>query len=408
MDFLESIDNRELWEGFYSYCVSNEHSTREELRELRQFIDCGGFLEWAEGFRNHKAFPYPEKTVLNKKGTSKKRVVYMFPGEAGIVLKYLAYRLHEYDSFFAPNLYSFRVNRGVKRAVADLLSVPDLSKKYVYKLDIHDYFNSVPVEDILPMLNDLLAKDQPLLSSFLCDFLRNPYVTERGETLTERKGIMAGNPLSAFMANLYLSDMDRTFSERGILYARYSDDIVVFAETAEELQKYRDEIHQILSDKGMTVNPTKVFQAAPGEPWDFLGMSFCNGTVDVAKASVEKMKGKMKRKAKALYRWKIRKGASDEQTIRAYIRFFNKKLYHNPNKSELTWCRWFFPVINTTESLKELDRYMLVNIRFLATGRYSKANYKLRYETIKGYGFRSLVNAYYDSIEKTNALKDCE
>lgn len=400
MDFLETLDNRTSWEAFYSYCVSNEHSTREELGRLRQFIDCGSFLTWAENLRKNVPFPLPERTVLNKKGTSKKRIVYTFQGEAGLVLKYIAFRLHEFDSYFAPNLYSFRVNRGVKRAVADILAVPDLSKQYVYKLDIHDYFNSVDVERIIPMLGNLLGNEQPLLYAFLCDFLRNPYVTENGNVLEERKGIMAGNPLSSFMANLYLADMDRAFAERGIVYARYSDDIVVMAGTEEKLCEYREEILTRLEERGMTVNPAKVYQAEPGEPWEFLGISFHNGVVDVAKASVEKMKGKMKRKAKALYRWKIRKGASDEQTIRAYIRFFNRKFYHNPNKSELTWCRWFFPVINTTESLKELDRYMVANIRFLVTGRYTKANYQLRYETIKGYGFRSLVNAYYDSVKE--------
>ena len=173
------------------------------------------------------------------------------------------------------------------------------------------------------------------------------------------------------------------------------------ADTEEELARYRDEILTRLSEKGMTVNPKKVFYAKPGEPWDFLGITYHAGKVDVARASVEKMKGKIRRKARALYRWKVKKGASDEQTIRAYIRHFNRKFYANPNKSELTWCRWFFPVINTDESLKELDAYLIENIRFLVTGRHTKANYRLRYETIKSYGFRSLVHESYAIANET-------
>lgn len=400
-DFLETIGDGSQWERFYEYCEAGEHATKQELSELRQFIDCGSFLTWDTHFRQGKPFPYAERTVLNKKGTDKKRVVYMFPGEAGIVLKYLSFRLHEYDGVFADNLFSFRMNRGVKRAVSDLLSVPGLSDKYVYKLDIHDYFNSVDVERIIPLIESAIGADQPGLCAFLKDFLRNPYVIDAGRVIEDRKGIMAGNSLSSFLANLYLADMDRDFADRGIIYARYSDDIIVMADTEEEIGRYQDEILTRLSEKGMTVNPKKVFYARPGEPWDFLGITYHAGKVDVARASVEKMKGKIRRKARALYRWKVKKGASDEQTIRAYIRHFNRKFYANPNKSELTWCRWFFPVINTDESLKELDAYLIENIRFLVTGRHTKANYRLRYETIKSYGFRSLVHEYYAIANET-------
>ncbi|MBO4766689.1 MAG: hypothetical protein J5532_05245, partial [Lachnospiraceae bacterium] len=53
------------------------------------------------------------------------------------------------------------------------------------------------------------------------------------------------------------------------------------------------------------------------------------------------------------------------------------------------------PVITTADSLAVLDRYMVECIRYIATGRHSKANYRLRYETIKQYGFRSLVHEYW-------------
>ena len=393
---MKSARKGEAWEAYYAHCAGSDHSTKQELRELRQFIDCGGFLAWADRAKQGD-FPDAERTVLNKKGTEKKRVVYMFPGEAGMLLKFFAYRLHEYDGIFTDQLFSFRLNRGVKRAVADILAVPGLDGKYVYKLDIHDYFNSVDVEKILPMCEEVLGKDQPEFYAFLCAFLRNPYVTDGGKRFTDRKGIMAGNPLSSFLANLYLNDMDHTFAERGIPYARYSDDILVMADSEEELAGYQSEIDGWLAAKGLTVNPKKLFLAKPGEAWDFLGITYQGGVVDVARASVTKLKSKIRRKARALLRWKQKKGAGDEQAIRAFIRHFNKKFYENPNKSELTWCRWYFPVITTDRSLKELDAYLLESIRYLATGKHTKANYRLRYETIRAYGFKSLVHAYYEN-----------
>ena len=47
---------------------------------------------------------------------------------------------------------------------------------------------------------------------------------------------MAGMPLSAFFCNVYLMELDAWFEERKILYARYSDDIIVFAEREEQIR----------------------------------------------------------------------------------------------------------------------------------------------------------------------------
>ena len=128
---------------------------------------------------------------------------------------------------------------------------------------------------------------------------------------------------------------------------------------------------------------------------DFLGFSFTDNQVDLSDVAIQKMKDKMKRKARALLRWKTKKKASNERAIRAYIRHFNKKFFDNPRDNEITWCRWYFPIITTDDSLHILDDYMIQNIRYIATGKYTKANYNLKYATIKEYGFKSLVHAYY-------------
>ena len=91
----------------------------------------------------------------------------------------------------------------------------------------------------------------------------------------------------------------------------------------------------------------------------------------------------MRRKAKALVRWKKRTGACNERAIRAFIRHFNRKFYDNPKQHEVTWCRWYFPTITTSKSLHVLDEYMISCIRYIATGKHTKANFNLRYDEIK-------------------------
>ena len=67
----------------------------------------------------------------------------------------------------------------------------------------------------------------------------------------------------------------------------------------------------------------------------------------------------------------------------------------NDDEHELTWVRWYFPVINTVKSLKVIDVYCQSCVRYLATGKHTKAAYNFRYENIKEIGYISLVNKYY-------------
>lgn len=206
---------------------------------------------------------------------------------------------------------------------------------------------------------------------------------------------MAGVPVSTFLANLYLGELDAHFAGERRVYARYSDDIILFSPSPEELERDIAFIHSFLADMGLVVNPRKESRTAPGEMWVFLGFAFRDGVIDIAPASVEKLKGKMRRKARALMRWKDRKGAPGTSAAKAFIRAFNRKLFEESPEHDLTWARWYFPAISTADSLHQIDLYAQNCIRYLATGTRTKAAYSFRYENMKELGYVSLVNRYY-------------
>ena len=107
------------------------------------------------------------------------------------------------------------------------------------------------------------------------------------------------------------------------------------------------------------------------------------------------MKGKIKRQANALLRWKNKNGMEADKAMKALINYFNRKFFESDDPENLTWSRWFFPVINQTEGLNEIDHYLQQYIRFLSTGRHNKTNYRVDYAQLKALGYRSLVNEYY-------------
>ncbi|SCW35312.1 Reverse transcriptase (RNA-dependent DNA polymerase) [Ruminococcaceae bacterium YRB3002] len=402
MSLIDLIDDRREWEKYYAYKTSLT-ANRKFAVILREFIDSGRYHDVWSRISEGEDLPLPRRAVISKMSSRKSRVVYTYPSDENIVLKFLTYLiLRRYDNLFCPCLYSFRPHHTVKDAVRTIVKTPGIDGMHAYKVDISNYFNSIPVERLLPELEDVLADDRPLFD-LLSRLLKEPFVLDRGTLLEESKGIMAGTPQACFYANLYLRGLDQFFCDTGIPYARYSDDIIVFAQTREQLDTYVDHIREYLASRGLSVNPDKEEFFAPEDGWVFLGFSYCRGVVDIAPASVTKIKAKMRRKARALSRWSARKDKPSERAAAAFIRVFNSKLYEADEETpdnELTWSKWYFPVINTDKSLRVIDHYAQDCVRYLMSGKHNKARFRIGYEDMKALGLRSLVHSFYEDSEE--------
>lgn len=396
---LDRLSDPNAWESFYEY-KTGLISQKSFSSELRSFIDEKRYLPVCDLMLSGKQFPLPRKSVISKMGKKKKRTVYIYPEECSIVLKLLTHlMIRKYDGIFSGHLYSFRPNLTAKDAVYRFCRNGNISSLYAYKADIHDYFNSIPVGRFLPLLKEALS-DDPRLYAFLSSLLEETRVLERGKTVIEQKGIMAGTPQSAFYANLYLSGLDREIADRSRLYARYSDDIIVFTETEEECLQCAEIVRKSLENRSLAVNPSKESFFRPGDGIDFLGFRIEGKTVDISPASVLKIKQKMRRKRDALQRWRLRNGEDGVRAAKAFLRVFNSKLFGAGTDGEiddhdLTWSEWYFPLITTEKSLHEIDAYAQDCIRYLISGTHTKARFNVRYPDLKRIGYRSLVNAYY-------------
>ncbi|MBP5207363.1 MAG: hypothetical protein J6330_02775 [Clostridia bacterium] len=402
MSLLDKLSDPLVWERFCEYKTSLA-APKAAAKELRAFIDEKAYLPVCETIRSGDVFPLPKKSVISKLGSDKKRTVYTYPYAENMTLKLLTYLLlRKYDGLFSGGLYSFRPGRTAKDAVRRLIRTTRPGM-YHYKVDIHDYFNSVPVEAFLPKLC-AATEDDPALYAFLSSLLREPRVTDKGAVITERKGIMAGTPLASFYANLYLCDLDRHFEDAGVPYARYSDDIIVFDDDSESVARHAEYIKAYLQERGLTVNPKKESFGAPEDGFTFLGFICRGGVVDIAPATVTKLKQKMRRKTRALQRWRKRSDSDPERAAASFIRVFNRKLLDDPQDNELTWSCWFFSVINTTKSLHEIDVYAQECIRYLISDSRGKSRFRVKYGDMKALGYKNLVHEYYE-YEKNAAEK---
>ena len=415
MSLLDLLSKDETWAEFREYKSLHSHMSNREFAQLDEYIAQKRYLSITDRLNDDvrdngvaasdtcHGFSLPSKRVINKSGTKKKRVVYMFPEDETWVLKLLTWLLYKYDGLLSDACFSFRRQKTVKDAIDKVLEIPDLEDRYVLKMDIHNYFNSMPTDGMTQVIREVITDDEPLCR-FLCDFLSvNRALVysasgdeEHNHIISEERGAMAGMPVSAFMANIYLLSLDKEFESLGIPYFRYSDDIIVFASTEAERQKCRELVERRVAEKGLTMNPDKLALSDPGEPWEFLGFEYHNDRIDLSHVTISKMKAKIKRKCRAIYRWRIRKNVDFDHAAAVAIRVFNRKFFDIDEEYDFTWSRWFFPILTTDEGLRTLDEYLVSELRFMYSGRHYKGNYAITYEHLKELGLRSLVHEFYD------------
>lgn len=393
--FTDIIGCNAAWQEFLEYKTEHNNLRQSEQKRLYEFIKNKKYLEIQKEIQK-RAFPgeYPTKKIINKEGTMKKRIVYSFHEEISITLKFMAFYLYRFDEYFCNNCYAFRRGYGVSNAIKKIAGNRSYRNKYCLKADISDYFNSIDTRILLEKLTFVKQRDEILYDIFY-KILSCDYVMINGAAYSERHGALAGIPIAPFLANVYLSDVDKYFKENKRDYFRYSDDILIFADTYEELLLLQKELYDKLEELHLCINHEKEKISKPGEAFEFLGFSYKDGCFDLSENTKRKTKAKIKRKADALRRWQRKKGLTSDKAAIGFIKAMNRKFYGDGDEDEFTWNRWFFPNLTMDEGLKEIDGYMQEYIRYTVTGRHYKGNYKITYDRMKEWGYRSLVHEFY-------------
>ncbi len=186
--------------------------------------------------------------------------------------------------------------KGVKTltAIEYLLSDKDIFNKYGVKLDISAYFNSVSETYLRKILDELMVGEDEL-KRVLHDLFFDNTVIYKGRLIQEFKSLIPGTSLSSFFANYCLKDLDNYIVNKlGITYARYSDDIIFFADTIEELKVGLQKVSEKLAELGLKINENKYEWFKPGDEITYLGLKIQGDKIDISKNSAKKIQEKDK------------------------------------------------------------------------------------------------------------------
>lgn len=394
---MHRILDQQLWVDYVEEFKQKNPRKKDEIACYEQILSTRRYQSLAASVIGQKFhFSPPQEIKISKMKTGKKRTVYIHAPEEKLVLRIVNKLLQTRQLYCESLCFSFHPGGGAAAAYKKLLSDKKLNEKCCVKLDIQDYFNSIDVTLMMHILSEKLDVSSPEYS-LIRNLLEGKMVLRGGApVIALQKGVMAGNPLAPLLSNIYLSDVDEAFRQEGITYARYSDDIIFFVEE-ERLEKTMVWLEEMLFEKGLSINPEKTKVRMPGQPWEFLGLCYDKTGITLAYGTMQKLKAKVYRLAKKMRR-KIAKGyLTPEMAVKEMIGLLNRKLFgREGEQTRFYWSRWFFPVMDHSIHLKELDGYIQEKLRYVITGKYNRTNFKkVPYSLLKELGYRSLVSEYY-------------
>lgn len=399
MDLRKELQKDEYWNTVYDRLNSKSFLKEEERNELWKIVNIyredlvndfmSGKIDWG----------IPDKIAIAKNGSKKKRIVYKYGLDIRFFLGVLYRAVSELrKSEMSSTCFSYKSGVNTATAIDYLKDNRNEKYKVGVKVDIHAYFNSVSEERVHELVDKIFK-----------DFGEGPYesiqklmfdnrVRYKGQVITEWKSLIPGCALGSLFANECLSDCDREFDKYDCVYARYSDDIIVLAETKEELHKYLNIIMGYLNKYNLTMNPDKYTWFEPGDDVEYLGLKLSSdGTIDISDHSKMKIKRQIHRWCRKGRMEIERDGARFDDVARRVIKRLNNKNFKCFINHDNTfgWCMYAFGKINTIKSLTEIDFYTRDTLRAMKTGKHNKANVKaLSDEDFKKLGWVSLVDLY--------------
>lgn len=191
----------------------------------------------------------------------------------------------------------------VRKHVAKIIAKDPKNTKYILKMDIRKFFDSIPHRILKKRIRDIV-KDTTIRK-----------ILFRVIDTTE-KGLPLGFYTSQWLANFYLQPLDHYIKERilddcgcntartgrhgAVYYFRYMDDMVIFGPNKKELHKMKNKIEEVLNnDYGLKLKyDWQVFRfdyidkktgERKGRPLDYVGFQFYHDHITIRKRTYKKI-----------------------------------------------------------------------------------------------------------------------
>ena len=176
-----------------------------------------------------------------------------------------------FEPTFSEYSYGFRPNRRCQNAIDRTLELINEGYEWIVDLDLEKFFDNVPHDKLIRII-DNEVKDSDI-TSLIMKYLKAG-VMVNGTFEETNVGTPQGGNLSPLLSNIYLTLLDRELETRGLQFARYADDCVIFVKTENAAKRVMYSITHFIETKlKLKVNATKTHITRPNN-LKYLGFSF--------------------------------------------------------------------------------------------------------------------------------------
>jgi RNA-directed DNA polymerase len=199
------------------------------------------------------------------------------------------------DETFSENSYGFRPGKSAHQAIRQAQKHIASGHQYVVDMDLERFFDRVNHD----VLMDRLAKrvKDKLVLKLIRAYL-NAGIMENGIYRANEQGTPQGGPLSPFLSNVLLDELDRKLERRGLRFVRYADDCNIYVKSERAGKRVLESMSRFLEKRlRLKVNQEK---SGVGRVWErkFLGFTFTYGKEQrrrIAPEAIRRMKEKVRK-----------------------------------------------------------------------------------------------------------------
>jgi len=180
----------------------------------------------------------------------------------------------KWDKTFSEHSYGFRPKRSAHQAIAKAQAYIQEGYGYVVDLDLEKFFDRVCHDRLMSRLATEIEDKRvlKLIRSYL-----QAGILENGLVHVPTEGTPQGGPLSPFLSNVVLDELDRELEARGHRFVRYADDLNLYVKSKRAGERVMESISRYITNRlKLKVNAAKSAVDVPPK-LGFLGFTFTGG-----------------------------------------------------------------------------------------------------------------------------------
>jgi RNA-directed DNA polymerase len=252
-----------------------------------------------------------------------------------------------WDPTFSEFSYGFRPGRSAHQAVAQAQAYIEQGYPIVVDMDLEKFFDQVCHDRLMSRLAERIP-DKRLLK-LIRGYLQAG-ILEDGLVTPSKAGTPQGSPLSPFLSNVVLDELDKELEARGHRFCRYADDSNIYVRSLRAGERVMAGISRFITGRlKLKVNESKSAVDRP-QNRSFLGFSFTGGKSANRRKIAPKAMGRFKARVKEMTR--RNQGRSLEQVVSALDPY-------------LRGWTGYFGFCQTTSVLRDLDSWIRHRLRCL-------------------------------------------